>query len=44
MYRNLPILRNGDGGSVSGNSLTGRSLRNQHDVVNDFDFERASRF
>ncbi len=39
MYRNLSILRNGDGGSVVGNSLTGRQLRNQHDVVNDFDYE-----
>lgn len=39
MYRNLSILRNGDGGSVVGNALTGRQLRNQHDVVNDFDYE-----
>ena len=39
MYRNLSILRNGDGGSVVGSALTGRQLRNQHDVVNDFDYE-----
>lgn len=39
MYRNLSILRNGDGGSIVGNALTGRSLRSQHDVVNDFDYE-----
>lgn len=38
MYRNLSILRNGDGGSVVGTALTGRQLRNQHDVVNDFDY------
>ncbi len=39
LYRNLSILRNGDGGSVSGTALTGRQLRNQHDVINDFDYE-----
>ncbi|ADW68223.1 TonB-dependent receptor [Granulicella tundricola] len=39
MYRNLSILRNGDGGGVVGTALTGRQLRNQHDVVNDFDYE-----
>jgi iron complex outermembrane receptor protein len=39
MYRNLSILRNGDGGSIVGTALTGRQLRNQHDVVNDFDSE-----
>ncbi|HEY0161315.1 MAG TPA: TonB-dependent receptor [Edaphobacter sp.] len=39
MYRNLSILRNGDGGSVSGTTLPGRSLRSQHDVVNSIDFE-----
>jgi iron complex outermembrane receptor protein len=39
MYRNLSILRNGDGGSISGTSLTGRSLRSQHDIVNNIDFE-----
>ena len=39
MYRNLSILRNGDGGSVVGTTLPGRQLRNQHDVVNDFDYE-----
>jgi iron complex outermembrane receptor protein len=39
MYRNLSILRNGDGGSIVGSALTGRQLRNQHDVVNDFDYE-----
>ncbi len=39
MYRNLSILRNGDGGSIVGTALTGRQLRSQHDVVNDFDYE-----
>jgi iron complex outermembrane receptor protein len=39
MYRNLSILRNGDGGSIVGSSFTGRQLRNQHDVVNDLDYE-----
>jgi iron complex outermembrane receptor protein len=39
MYRNLSILRNGDGGSIVGAALTGRQLRSQHDVVNDFDYE-----
>ncbi len=39
MYRNLSILRNGDGGSVVGTALTGRQLRNQQDVLNDIDYE-----
>jgi len=39
MYRNLSILRNGDGGSIIGTALTGRQLRNQHDTINDFDYE-----
>jgi iron complex outermembrane receptor protein len=39
MYRNLSILRNGDGGSVAGSALTGRQLRGQHDVINDVDYE-----
>src|SRR6202012_1817675 len=30
MYRNLSILRNGDGGSIVGSALTGRQLRSQH--------------
>jgi iron complex outermembrane recepter protein len=39
MYRNLSILRNGDGGGVVGTALTGRQLRNQQDVLNDIDYE-----
>lgn len=39
MYRNLSILRNGDGGSIAGAALTGRQLRSQHDVIDDYDFE-----
>jgi iron complex outermembrane receptor protein len=39
MYRNLPILRNGDGGTVTGTVFSGRQLRRQHDVLNDFDYE-----
>jgi iron complex outermembrane receptor protein len=39
MYRHLSILRNGDGGSIVGTALTGRQLRMQHDITNDFDFE-----
>jgi iron complex outermembrane receptor protein len=36
MYRNLLILRNGDGRTVTGTVLSGRQLRAQHDVLNDF--------
>lgn len=39
MYRDLSILRNGDGGSVVGDEFTGRQLRMQHDQLNDFDYE-----
>ncbi|AEU34478.1 TonB-dependent receptor [Granulicella mallensis] len=39
MYRNLAILRNGDGGTIVGTALTGRQLRTQHDTLNDFDYE-----
>lgn len=39
MYRNLPILRNGDGGTVTGTVFSGRQLRRQHDILNDFDYE-----
>lgn len=39
MYRNLLILRNGDGGSVVGTQLTGRQLRAQHDILGDFDYQ-----
>ncbi len=39
MYRNLSILRNGDSGSIVGTALTGRQLRNQHDTLNNFDYE-----
>src|SRR6201999_3431986 len=39
MYRDLSILRNGDSGAVVGDSLTGRSLRKQHDLINDYDYE-----
>jgi iron complex outermembrane receptor protein len=45
MYRNLSILRNGDSGTFSFNvftnkvQLTGRTLRKQHDVLNDLDYE-----
>ena len=39
MYRNLSILRNGDGGTVTGIVFGGRQLRNQHDALNDFDYE-----
>ncbi len=39
MYRNLSILRNGDGGTVTGTVFSGRQLRKQHDVLNDFDYE-----
>lgn len=39
MYRNLPILRNGDGGTITGTVFSGRQLRQQHDVLNDLDFE-----
>src|SRR5215475_3748433 len=39
MYRNLSILRNGDGGTVNGIVFSGRQLRKQHDTLNDFDYE-----
>jgi iron complex outermembrane receptor protein len=39
MYRNLSIQRNGDGGTVTGIVFSGRQLRNQHDTINDFDYE-----
>jgi iron complex outermembrane recepter protein len=39
MYRNLSILRNGDGGTVTGIVFSGRQLRQQHDTLNDFDYE-----
>ena len=38
-YRNLAILRNGDGGTIVGTALTGRQLRSQHDTINGFDYE-----
>jgi iron complex outermembrane recepter protein len=39
MYRNLSILRNGDGGTVTGIVFSGRQLRRQHDTLNDFDYQ-----
>jgi iron complex outermembrane recepter protein len=39
MYRNLPILRNGDSGTVTGIVFSGRQLRRQHDILNDYDYE-----
>jgi iron complex outermembrane receptor protein len=39
MYRNLSILRNGDSGTVTGIVFNGRQLREQHDVINDFDYQ-----
>ncbi|WP_242618075.1 TonB-dependent receptor [Edaphobacter modestus] len=39
MYRNLWILRNGDGGTVTGMVFSGRQLRKQHDLLSDFDYE-----
>ena len=39
MYRNLSILRNGDGGTVTGTLFSGRQLRKQHDTLGDFDYE-----
>jgi iron complex outermembrane recepter protein len=44
MYRNLSILRNGDGGTVTGIVFSGRQLRKQHDVLNDYDFESEPLF
>ena len=39
LYRNLFILRNGDGGTITGTFFSGRQLRMQRDVANDFDFQ-----
>jgi iron complex outermembrane recepter protein len=44
MYRNLSVLRNGDGGTVTGTVFSGRQLREQHDVLNDYDFESEPLF
>ena len=34
-HRDLDILRNGDGGAVTGIMLTGRTMRHQHDLDDD---------
>lgn len=39
MHRDLDILRNGDGGTIVGTALTGRQLRKQHDLSDDFDYQ-----
>jgi iron complex outermembrane receptor protein len=39
MHRDLSILRNGDGGTVTGDVLSGRQLRQQHDDIDDFDYQ-----
>lgn len=39
LRRNLSLLRNGDGGSVTGTSLTGRQLRRQDDGLSDYDYQ-----
>lgn len=39
LYRNLAMLRNGDGGSIAGTVFSGRQLRKQRDVINNFDYE-----
>jgi iron complex outermembrane receptor protein len=37
LRRTFSILRNGDSGTVSGTSFSGRQLRRQHDQLDDFD-------
>ncbi len=39
LRRTFSILRNGDSGTVSGSSFTGRQLRRQHDQLDDFDYQ-----
>ena len=39
MFRNLSILRNGDSGTVTGSVFSGRQLRAEHDMLNDFDYQ-----
>jgi iron complex outermembrane receptor protein len=39
MDRDLSILRNGDGGTVVGDMLTGRQLRQQYDHIDAYDYE-----
>ncbi|HVJ53502.1 MAG TPA: TonB-dependent receptor [Aliidongia sp.] len=39
MNRELSVLRNGDSGTIVGDALTGRQLRQQHDDINDYDYE-----
>jgi iron complex outermembrane receptor protein len=39
LHRALSILRNGDGGTVTGTSFTGRQLRRQEDRLDDYDYQ-----
>jgi iron complex outermembrane recepter protein len=39
MHHDLSILRNGDSGTVTGDVLSGRQLREQHDDLDDFDYQ-----
>ena len=39
LHRDLKILRNGDGGAITGVSFTGRQLRKQHDKLDDYDYQ-----
>lgn len=39
LRRDLSLLRNGDGGSVTGTSFTGRQLRRQDDGLSDYDYQ-----
>lgn len=39
LHRDLDILRNGDGGTISGTALTGRTMRHQHDIDDDATYQ-----
>ena len=39
LHRVLSLLRNGDGGSITGTSFGGRQLRRQRDVLDDYDYQ-----
>jgi iron complex outermembrane receptor protein len=39
MHRDLDVMRNGDGGGVVGDALTGRSIRHQHDLNDDLTYQ-----
>jgi iron complex outermembrane recepter protein len=39
LHRDLDIMRNGDGGTVTGNVFSGRTMRHQHDLDDDLTYQ-----